>query len=222
MFDQHAATFSRVSSAPDQRRHAVPLALAGPGLAVLLGGAMVADLLTPVGLAVWLVYVLALLLDAMLSARPRTWVVATAASVLVVAGFLYSPPGVDPRLALANRSSCLVVLWGMAWLLVRLQRADQRRKAVLADLQDALDNVRTLKGLLPICASCKKIRDDEGYWVQIEAYVRDRTEADFSHGICPECMRKLYPEFAQSVEGAAALAKASAAIDRGASFRGAM
>jgi hypothetical protein len=55
--------------------------------------------------------------------------------------------------------------------------------------------VKTLRGMLPICASCKKIRDDHGEWVQMEVYVRDRTEADFSHGICPECMKKLYPEF---------------------------
>jgi hypothetical protein len=51
-----------------------------------------------------------------------------------------------------------------------------------------------VSGMLPICASCKKIRDDKGYWNQIEAYIRDRSEADFSHGICPECAKKLYSE----------------------------
>ena len=52
-----------------------------------------------------------------------------------------------------------------------------------------------LRGILPICAHCKKIRDDQGYWSQAEVYVRDHTEAEFSHGICPECIEKLYPEF---------------------------
>ena len=55
--------------------------------------------------------------------------------------------------------------------------------------------MRQLSGLLPICASCKKVREDSGYWTQIEAYVQDHSEAEFSHGICPECEKKLYPEF---------------------------
>ncbi len=55
--------------------------------------------------------------------------------------------------------------------------------------------VKTLRGLLPICASCKQIRDDKGYWHKIEAYIRDHSEAEFSHGICPKCAEKLYPEF---------------------------
>ena len=62
-----------------------------------------------------------------------------------------------------------------------------------ADLQQALANVKKLSGFLPICASCKKIRDDKGYWNQIEAYIRDHSEAEFSHGICPDCARALYP-----------------------------
>lgn len=63
------------------------------------------------------------------------------------------------------------------------------------ELQDALANVKRLTGMLPICASCKKIRDDKGYWSQVESYVSEHTEAVFSHGICPECAKKLYPEF---------------------------
>ena len=63
------------------------------------------------------------------------------------------------------------------------------------ELQDALANVKRLTGMLPICASCKKIRDDKGYWSQVESYISEHTEAVFSHGICPECAKKLYPEF---------------------------
>jgi AmiR/NasT family two-component response regulator len=63
-----------------------------------------------------------------------------------------------------------------------------------AELQDALARVRTLSGLLPICASCKKIRDDEGYWTQLEAYIQEHSDVLFSHGLCPECAKKLYPE----------------------------
>jgi len=63
------------------------------------------------------------------------------------------------------------------------------------ELELALDEVKRLRGILPICANCKKIRDDQGYWQQIETYIRDHSEADFSHGICPDCARELYPEF---------------------------
>ena len=63
-----------------------------------------------------------------------------------------------------------------------------------AQLQEALDEVKVLSGLLPICAGCKKIRDDTGYWHQVEVYIRDHSEAEFSHGICPECTKEHYPE----------------------------
>ena len=58
---------------------------------------------------------------------------------------------------------------------------------------------KTLRGLVPICSSCKKIRDDEGYWHQVEEYVHEHSEAQFSHGLCPDCIRKLYPEYAESI-----------------------
>ena len=79
-----------------------------------------------------------------------------------------------------------------------LLSAESALKVNVQKLQRALTEVKTLRGMLPICASCKKIRDDHGEWVQMEVFVRDRTEADFSHGICPECMEKLYPEFSKT------------------------
>jgi PAS domain S-box-containing protein len=62
-------------------------------------------------------------------------------------------------------------------------------------LRESLAKIKTLGGLIPICASCKKIRDDQGYWQQVEVYIRDHSEAEFSHGLCPECAQRLYPEF---------------------------
>jgi PAS domain S-box-containing protein len=70
---------------------------------------------------------------------------------------------------------------------------EQEREKLIADLQAALASIKTLKGLLPICSSCKKVRDDQGYWQQIEFYVSARSEAEFSHGICPDCAKHLYP-----------------------------
>lgn len=75
------------------------------------------------------------------------------------------------------------------------KKAQEIGQMLVADLQETLGKVKLLSGHLPICASCKKIRDDEGSWNQIEKYIRDRSEAEFSHGICPECAKKLYPEF---------------------------
>lgn len=73
-------------------------------------------------------------------------------------------------------------------------RGESEREALIAELQAAIGEVKTLSGMLPICAACKRIRDDKGYWQQIEEYVRERTDADFSHGICPSCARRLYPD----------------------------
>lgn len=72
---------------------------------------------------------------------------------------------------------------------------EQEREKLIAELKDALAKVKVLSGMLPICASCKRIRDDQGYWNQIESYIRNHTDADFSHGICPDCAKKLYPQF---------------------------
>jgi len=64
-----------------------------------------------------------------------------------------------------------------------------------AELEKALTEIKTLEGIIPICANCKKIRDDKGYWERVEVYIHKHSEAQFSHGICPECFQKLYPEF---------------------------
>ncbi len=73
------------------------------------------------------------------------------------------------------------------------KRAEEEKEELIAELQKSLKEVKALRGILPICSSCKKIRDDKGYWNQIEAYIRDHSEADFSHSLCPECVSKLYP-----------------------------
>jgi hypothetical protein len=73
--------------------------------------------------------------------------------------------------------------------------AEKERDELLSSLQDALANIKTLSGLLPICSACNKIRNDAGSWERIETYIRDRSDADFTHSICPDCAKKLYPQF---------------------------
>jgi hypothetical protein len=81
------------------------------------------------------------------------------------------------------------------------KRAQIQKDQLIIELKDALDKVKTLSGLLPICASCKKIRDDKGYWNQIESYIQSHSDAEFSHGICPDCAKKLFAEFLLKQKG---------------------
>jgi len=81
-----------------------------------------------------------------------------------------------------------------AQLFAEHKRGEKEREKLIHELQGALANIKILRGMLPICSSCKKVRDDKGYWSQIESYIQHHTEAEFSHGICPECMKKLYPD----------------------------
>jgi PAS domain S-box-containing protein len=78
---------------------------------------------------------------------------------------------------------------------IERQKAEAEKEIMIVSLQTALAQVKKLSGLLPICSSCKQIRDDEGYWHQVEVYIRDHSEVQFSHGICPDCMMKLYPDY---------------------------
>lgn len=76
---------------------------------------------------------------------------------------------------------------------LRLREAFQRSEEQKEKLEEALESIRKLRGLLPICARCKKIRNDEGYWEQIDAYISQHSDTEFSHGLCPDCLRELYP-----------------------------
>lgn len=73
-------------------------------------------------------------------------------------------------------------------------KADEGRKKLIEDLRKAIDTIKLLRGFIPICASCKKIRDDKGFWIQVEQYISERSEVEFTHSICPSCMEKLYPD----------------------------
>jgi hypothetical protein len=86
---------------------------------------------------------------------------------------------------------------GMLTVVTKEMKAEEERDQLVTSLQEALSNVKTLQGMLPICASCKKIRDDKGYWNQIENYLEAHSELSFSHSVCPDCFKKLYPDFEQ-------------------------
>jgi hypothetical protein len=108
----------------------------------------------------------------------------------------YEAPGAGRRFMLLNarriaREEQLILL-AIEDITAR-RIAEEERDKIHLEHMEALSKVKKLAGMLPICANCKKIRNDEGYWEQIEAYISDHSEAEFSHGICPECAAKLYP-----------------------------
>ncbi len=81
---------------------------------------------------------------------------------------------------------------GSLTIVTKEMQAEEEREKLVQELQKALDNIKALSGLLPICSGCKKIRDDDGYWNQIDDYISQHADIDFSHGICPDCAAKFY------------------------------
>lgn len=79
--------------------------------------------------------------------------------------------------------------------ITELRQTEAQRERLIADLRDAIDRVKVLSGFLPICATCKKIRNDSGYWQQLEAYIHEHSQAVFSHSICPDCAKKLFADY---------------------------
>ena len=109
--------------------------------------------------------------------------------------------GIAPNFELAKYNiiiwpTCIIVIFA-AFMLDLLFRSIfvqmNERKKLITELQDSIATVKTLRGLLPICASCKKVRDDKGYWSQIEHYITEHSEAEFSHGLCPDCVKEIFP-----------------------------
>lgn len=131
-------------------------------------------------------------------------------------GISVSVPMLPLRIAEQARSNTLMLahlaIWGIGSILIgtfwrmfsgaevkRITAFEEREKS-LEQLNQALANVKVLTGMLPICASCKKVRDDTGYWTQVDTYITKHTEVLFSHGICPDCMQKLYPDVCEELE----------------------
>ena len=80
---------------------------------------------------------------------------------------------------------------------IALKESLTEREKLISELQDALARIKTLRGFVPICSYCKKIRNDKNYWEHLEAYISERSEAEFTHSICPECASKVMAEFSQ-------------------------
>jgi len=109
--------------------------------------------------------------------------------------YIFKP--VDHEKLFAALQQCALVVTAAR----ELRRHHEERERLIGELQDALAQVKQLSGLLPICSHCKRIRTDAGTWQQIEAYIRDHAEVDFSHGICPNCLKEFYPAIYARMQG---------------------
>ncbi len=152
----------------------------------------IVDLLIPLGVAAGVPYVAVVLVSLWIPDKSFTLKVALLSSLLTLFGLLYSPLGGELWKVLLNRALALFAIWATAVLTLQRKGIEEQRVKDLEEKNRILEETKVLRGLLPICASCKKIRDDKGYWKQIEIYIETHSDVNFSHGICQECQEELY------------------------------
>jgi hypothetical protein len=114
--------------------------------------------------------------------------------------FFYKPPAGELWKVIFNRSISVFAVWVTAILGLQRKVAVEKREEAVKEREQALEEVKILRGSLPICSYCKKIRNDTGAWTQMEAYIRDHSEAEFSHGLCPDYAKKVYQELLEGKE----------------------
>jgi len=147
---------------------------------ILSSAIFVFDIMLPLGVAGGVPYITTVLVSLKSNSIKFTIYIAIGCSLLTIFGYYFSPEGGELWKVIMNRTVAIFAIWVTALLSIKI-------------IRDNLKEIKILQGLLPICSSCKKIRDDEGYWNQIESYLRAHSEAQFTHGICPDCFKEHYP-----------------------------
>jgi hypothetical protein len=169
-----------------------------------------ADLMMPLGWVVWLPYIGLVLLGSWLLRPASSLILSGICTAFIILGLLFDylyvdPSGTSLQIGIFNRMIGIAVLWGIAALVMRQQRIESEREDLVRGMQEveseredlvrrmqeALANINTLRGLLPFCLSCKKIREGNGYWSRIETFVSKHSLAEFMPELCPECEQYL-------------------------------
>jgi hypothetical protein len=146
--------------------------------------------LAPIGLVVWFIH----------SKKSAGIFMAIITSITVTASNLLAGQMIRYYAVEVWNTVVHFAFFAISALLIYEVRSNlEKRGQLINELQQALDQVKTLSGLLPMCSSCKKIRDDQGYWSQVEVYISDHSEAEVSHGMCPDCAKKMYPEIYKKI-----------------------
>ena len=165
------------------------------GCGALMAMILALDLMIPLGAAMAVSYLVVILLSLWSDKKKFTIWVGLICSLFTVGVFFHQPIGDMLWKIIFNRAMALFAIWVTVFIGLQRKNEEQARAKAFREREKALKDLRILRGLLPICASCKRIRDSQGHWSQIEAYIKVHSEADFSHSICPECARRLYPEY---------------------------
>jgi hypothetical protein len=162
---------------------------------LLIIAVLALDLGVPLGVAVVILYNAVVLLS--LRTRNRTFIIAVTviASLLTIVPLFHKDPIYEMWKAASNRVLALFSIWAACSLGLQRLATEEKREQALREREKAIEEVRVLRGFLPICSSCKKIRSMEGSWTMLEKYIVEHSEAEFSHGLCPECTRTLFPQF---------------------------
>jgi len=162
---------------------------------IAASAALALDAVTPLGLAVWLLQVGLVWITSFWANRRQMIAVAAICSSFILVGFMFSPKtGLAIWIECSNVLLSLGAVWAIANTCLRQRAAEEARIKTADELAKSESTVRILSGLLPICASCKKIRNEAGAWEQLEIYIRNHSQAEFTHGICQECAARLYPD----------------------------
>lgn len=156
--------------------------------AAAFAGAVALDAVTPLGVADWLIEVLLVWVASTFGSRRETRIIAAVGTLTMVLGLWTSPTADVPFwMAALNRLVAITVMWTMVV-------SAERRRAAEEAAEHAAAEIKVLRGLLPICAECKAIRNTEGEWQRLESYLSTHSEAQLSHGLCPECAAKYMAE----------------------------
>ncbi len=182
---------SRMFSRLLKRSRAEILAIVIP-LVVLIG---LVDYLTGYEISVSALYLAPISLAAWYGGQISGFIVSvTGAAAWLLADIGAGHSFSHPALPLWNAAILLALFFVVAVILARFRISNDRQAKLVGELREALDNAKVLRGMIPICAWCKKIRDDKGYWDEVEAYFTKNSEAIFTHGMCPACQDKLKEE----------------------------
>jgi hypothetical protein len=152
------------------------------------------DMVIPLGVAVGVLYVAAVLISLWAPEKRFTLLIALLSSVFTIYAFCFKPPVFDMWKVIFNRGISLFAIWTTAFMGLQRKMIEESREQAVFEREKALEELKILKGILSICSSCKRIRDENGYWKRIETFIREHSEADFSHSLCEECALKLYPD----------------------------
>jgi len=165
---------------------------------LIMGGICFIDLVSPLEVIVNSLYILAILASLWSASKLTTYFVTFVSLTLTVGVYILQSVSHSTFIVKANYLISIVVIIITAAISIRYKDSAQRHEAAVVERNKALEQLKVLQGILPICAHCKKIRNGEGSWVQMEYYISNHSEAKFSHGLCEECAKEYFPGYIRS------------------------